>query len=83
MALRNHNPMLGAQDIDSKWRHIKYDYTSGNLDYIGFSLTHKASTSSGNLWWIWKFVWNATPNVIGREGYLVGNWDDRASLGWE
>jgi len=31
---RNHNPLLRAQDLDSKWRHIKYDYTSGNLDYV-------------------------------------------------
>ena len=83
MAKRFNNPLLDAQELDSKWRHVKYDYTSGNLDYMGFSLTHKASTSSDNLWWIWKFTWNATPNLTDREGYLVGNWDDRANLDWE
>ena len=83
MATRNHNPLLGLNDLDSKWKHVKYDYTSGNLDYIGFSLIHKASTSEGELWWIWKFTWNAAPKVETREGFLVGNWDNRASLGWE
>ena len=82
MATRNHNPMLGVHDLDAKWRDIKYDYTSGNLDYMGFSIQHNASTSVGNFWWIWKFTWDLTPNLERREGYLVGNWDDRASLNW-
>lgn len=82
MATRNHNPLLGMQDLDSKWRDVRYDYTSGNLDYIGFCLSNKGSTSAGEIWWIWKFTWDATPNLSRRQGYLVGNWDDRADLDW-
>jgi hypothetical protein len=80
MATGNYNPYLAAAEIN--WRDKRYDYTSGNLDYIGFSLSHDPSTSEGQRWWIWKYTWNATPNVTRMEGPVPGNWDDRASLNW-
>ena len=39
------------------WQDKRFDWTSGNLDYMGVSTTHKASTSAGNLWYITKFTW--------------------------
>jgi len=79
MATRNQNPYLGASDI--KWRHKKFSYTSGNLIYLGKSLNHNPSTSAGQLWWIWKFIYSGT-DVIDIIGPLSGNWDDRATLTW-
>lgn len=63
------------------WLDKRFDWTSGDLDYLGFSTTHKASTSTGNLWYIMKFTWSSgNPTRI--EGPLVGNWDGRAALSW-
>lgn len=63
------------------WKDKRFDWTSGDLDYMGLSTTHKASTSAGDLWWIFKFTWSGgNPTRI--EGPLNGNWDDRASLSW-
>jgi hypothetical protein len=78
--LRNHNPYLKSTDI--QWKDKRRDYTSGNLDYEGFSLTHKASITTGDLWWIWKYTWDATPDKTRDEGPLVGNWSGRADLDW-
>lgn len=63
------------------WLDKRFDWTSGDLDYLGCSTTHKASTSTGNLWWIMKFSWSSG-NPTRVEGPLNGNWDTRASLAW-
>lgn len=80
MATRNHNPYLESTDI--KWKDQRFDYTSGNLDYLGRSLIHKASTSESTLWWIWKYSFDGSDNLTRIEGPLTGNWDDRAALAW-
>lgn len=80
MAKRINNPYL--EDTSSiHWMDTKLDYTSGDLDYKGSSLSHKASTSASELWWIWKYTWDGT-DLVRIEGPLTGNWDDRASLDW-
>ena len=80
MAKRNHNPFLGDDSLH--WKDKRFDYTSGNLDYIGNSLIHKASTSSSNLWYIWKYTYDGSSNLTRIEGPLPGNWEDRATLDW-
>lgn len=62
-------------------RDKRYDWTSGDLDYLGISIVEKASTSAGQLWWVKKFTWVAG-KVTRVQGPLAGNWDNRATLGW-
>ena len=80
MAARNHNPYIGDRS-DIKWKDKRLAYSGDDLVYMGNSLIHKASTSTGNLWFIWKYSY--TVGVLTRiEGPLTGNWDDRATLNW-
>lgn len=66
--------------LDSTWLDTRFDYTSGDLDYKGSSETHNAPTSSGDHWHIWKYTWvDSNPTRI---EYLVGNWDNRATMDW-
>ena len=58
-----------------------YEYSGGNLIYKGLSTTHKASQSTGNLWWIWKYTWTSG-DLVRTEGPLNDDWDDRAGLAW-
>jgi hypothetical protein len=76
----NRNPYLAAAEIN--WRDKRYDFTSGNLDYIGRTLNPNASASAGQLWWIWKYTWDVASKLSRMEGPFPGNWDDRASLDW-
>lgn len=63
------------------WYDQRMDYTSGNLDYKGVSKIHTAGAGD-DVWWIWKYTWDATPNCTRIEGPLLGNWTGRAALGW-
>lgn len=63
------------------WKDQRFAYSSGKLQYRGLSTTHKASTSSGNLWWIWKYTYSGN-DCTRIEGPLNDDWDDRASLSW-
>ena len=65
---------------DTAWADTRFDYTSGNLDYKGSSETNNPSTSAGEHWHIWKYTWVGDNPT--RVQYLIGNWDDRATLGW-
>jgi len=66
---------------DNYWKDIRFDFTTGDLDYKGCSVTHKAAEGAGDLWYIWKYTWAAgLPTRI--EGPLVGNWTGRAALDW-
>ena len=66
---------------EKAWKYKRFDYTSGDLDYMGKSEHHRAATDVGSLWYIWKFTWDGTDLTL-MEGPLVGNWDNRASLNW-
>jgi hypothetical protein len=80
MATRNHNPYL-KDNSEIHWKDNRFSYSGDDLQYKGSSLIHKADTSEGNLWYIWKYSYTA--GVLSRiEGPLVGNWDSRNTLGW-
>lgn len=64
------------------WLDVKYDQASATVLYVGRARTHKASSSTGNLWWIMKYTFNASGKVTRVEGPLNDDWDDRASLVW-
>lgn len=74
------NPWREERTRKPKWRDKKFDYTSGELDYKGFSLTPNASTSEA-IWWIWKYTYTGT-NIIREQGPEYGSWDGRAALDW-
>ena len=78
MTLQHSDPWL--KTTRPKWLTRKYVWTSGNLDYKGYSLKAKASTSEGDLYWIKKYTWDGSDNPTSQEGYFRGNWDDRATL---
>jgi len=63
------------------WKDQRFDYTSGNLDYKGLSITHKAATDAGDLWYVWKFTW-ASGNLTRIEGPINCNWDDITGEAW-
>ena len=81
MVRRNYNPDLEHKS-EPPWKALRFDYTSGNLDYMGKSLLTNPSTSTGNYWWIWKFSYDGSDNLTLMEGPLPGNWDDRSTLNW-
>ena len=66
---------------DIVWLDLRLDFTSGNLDYKGSSRISVASTSAGDLWYVWKYTWS-TGDLVRVQGPIVGNWDDRAALSW-
>ena len=76
---------LTATDINVSlgtfWQDIRYEYDAGNLIYAGKHYKHDADTADTK-WEIWKYTYDATPDIIRLEGPLVGAWDDRASLTW-
>jgi len=67
---------LGSQE----WLDRRYDYTSGNLDYLGKNVAIAGTTSDD--WQIFKFTYDGSGNVTRMQGPLVGTWDGRAALGW-
>ena len=75
------NPYLpGTRDqnvAEPNWYDQRFDMTSGNIDYIGRSLTHKSSDML-----IWKYSFDASDNITRIEGPLMGTWANRASLDW-
>lgn len=68
-------------DTSSYWKDQRFDYTTGNLDYRGCNITHKAGTDA-ETWYIWKYTWSGG-NLLHIEGPLIGAWDNRATLNWE
>ena len=57
-----------------------FDFTSGNLDYIGSHIDSSAATSVGG-WHVWKFTYDGSNNVL-RIEKLLGIYDDRAGFSW-
>lgn len=68
---------LGSEN----WGERRYDYTSGNIDYIGKHVTVGAVTSD-DAWNVWKFTYDGDGNMTRMQGPLIGTWDDRAALSW-
>jgi hypothetical protein len=62
------------------WQDVRFDYTSGNLDYKGAHYSHDAGTDSPD-WEVWKYTWSSG-DCVRIEGPLQGAWDNRATLGW-
>ena len=70
------DPDTGALTSESLWNDQRFDWTTGDLDYKGFSTTASAPTASGDFWHIWKYTWAA--GLPTRIQYAFGCWDDRA-----
>jgi len=62
------------------WADHRFDWTTGDLDYRGLSTILGAPTDTGEYWHIQKYTW--VGGNLTRTQYLIGNWDDRATLGW-
>ena len=65
---------------DTYWQEKKYDWTSGDLDYKGFTHIFNAPTDNGDYWHIWAYTWST--GLPTNKQLLIGNWDDRATMGW-
>ena len=66
--------------LSSYWKQKRFDFTTGDLDYMGKHKNQNAPTSDSD-WIVWKFTWSSSlPTVI--KGPLSGSWDNRASLLW-
>ena len=75
------DPNTGAFiSSDVPWTDKRFDWTTGDLDYKGFSTILGAPTDGGDYWHFWKYAW--TSGLPTRIQYLIGNWDDRATLDW-
>jgi len=60
----------------------RYAYdASNNMIYMGYNRIHESATSDAT-WYIWKFTYDGSNNLIRKEGPLDGTWDNRASLSW-
>ena len=81
MAKRNHNPYLDNKS-EIQWKDQRFEYASDDLIYIGRSLIHKAATDDTTAWWVWKYSYDGSSNLVRIEGPLPGSWDNRTSLGW-
>ena len=68
---------FNSQDVTA----IKDLTTSGNVDYRAVTESHKAEVGD-DVWWIWKYTWDATPSCTRVEGPLLGSWTGRAALAW-
>ena len=78
----NPMPTMGVlANTSAYWLDQRLDYTSGDLDYRGVNVGHKAGTGT-NTWYVWKYTWNGSGACTRIEGPLVGSWDNRASLAW-
>ena len=74
--------IIAASAANSFWKDIRYYYDSSTIMYACNSTFHKASTSQGDKWHIWKYTFDTDGNVTRIEGPIIGNADARASLGW-
>jgi len=58
----------------------RYDWTSGDCDYIGRHSDIQAATSDTK-WRVWKLTWDSG-NLTLKQGPLTGSWDGRDTLDW-
>ncbi len=68
---------IGAEE----WKQRRYFYSGGNIEYIAKHKDGDAESSDGG-WYVWKYVFDGSDNLLRMEGYKVGVLDDRATLGW-
>jgi hypothetical protein len=59
--------------------YVKFEYSGGNLVYMGQHYEHGAATSADD-WTVFKFT--ITSDGITQIEELTGAWDDRATLAW-
>jgi len=75
---------IGKKDVlanlNAFWKDKRYDYSSGDLIYMGVCTYHDNATSEED-WEIWKFTYGAD-GIARIEGPLKGSWTGRASLAW-
>jgi hypothetical protein len=65
---------------ENYWKQVRYDWTSGNLDYKGFNLLATAAEDATD-WYVWKYTWSdSKPTRV--QGPLVGTWTGRSGLSW-
>ena len=77
-----YDPFNRDHGVEAPWRDERYEYnTDGLMIYMGRSLTPNASTSTGSLWFVWKFSYEVSLRLTRRQRDN-GNWDDRTSLNW-
>jgi hypothetical protein len=74
--------IIVGSSANTFWKDIRYYLDSSVVMYACHSTVHKASTSDGDKWHIWKYSFDVDGNVIRIEGPIIGNADSHASLGW-
>ena len=78
--LRRIDPVSRAVIVrDYKYPYVLFEYSGGDLEYMGVHNTHGTATSD-SAWGVSKFTYSA--DGIVRIEELEGAWDDRATLSW-
>lgn len=62
------------------WKESLFDWTSGNLDYMGLNVVLGAAEAAAT-WYVFKFSWTLG-NITRCQGPIVGSWTGRAAMGW-
>ena len=65
--------------IKGTYPYEQYDYTSGNLDYMGIN-TDPAAADADTDWCVFKYTWSG--GNCTKIQMLVGSWTGRAGLSW-
>ena len=66
--------------LNCYWRNRQFEYSSGDLIYMGVNEKESATTSE-NTWAVFKYTLGAD-GITKIQGPKTGAWDDRASLSW-
>ena len=66
--------------LDLYWRVRRFEYSGGDVKYIGCNEDLKAPTSEST-WVVWKYSYTSG-DVSLIEGPITGAWDNRATMGW-
>ena len=66
--------------LDLFWRVRRFEYSGGDVKYIGCNEILDAETSA-ETWVIWKYTY-ISGDVSLIEGPITGAWDSRITLDW-
>lgn len=62
------------------WLSERYEYDPDNNPvYEGLHKDYASENDRG--WYIWKYTWQ-NGNMILRQGPKIGQWSNRANMGW-